>query len=520
VRTVLPCLFLFCAIPLCATPVDGRVWFDSNENGLHDDGEPGVPGVRVSNGRDIAVTNADGRYQIGLADGDTLFLIKPAQYALPARADGTPDFWRHHLPGGSPALRYGGIAAQVADADFALRAQAPGPDTLEVLLFGDPQPASLVEVGYYERDIVVPLVGTHGATLGLSLGDIVDDDLSLYPAMNAATQRLGVPWLHAAGNHDLDFDAADDRVSLLTFRNTYGPDTFAWEEPQASFIVLDDVVYQPGRQPDYIGGLRDDQFDFLAAYLATQPAARPIVLALHIPLFDTRPVPTFRATDRERLFALLQRFDNVLVLSSHTHAQQHVMHGPAQGWHGARPLHEYNVGASCGGFWGGVPDADGVPSALMADGTPNGHARLRIDATGDVALTWHVARTAGDPSIALHAPRALRHGAYPGVSVWANVFMGMDDSRVEYRIGDAPWRPMQRAVVPDPRVVAENLTDDFADALRAPKRVPQAKASAHLWQGVLPTELAPGPHRIEVRAFDRWRGEIGAQTTYRLEAAP
>ena len=82
--------------------------------------------------------------------------------------------------------------------------------------------------------------------------------------MNRVTARLGVPWLHVPGNHDLDFDAGRDEDSLLSFRNAFGPDTFAWEEPQASFIVLDDVVYRPGQKPAYVGGLREDQFAFLA----------------------------------------------------------------------------------------------------------------------------------------------------------------------------------------------------------------------------------------------------------------
>src|SRR3546814_8679054 len=72
----------------------------------------------------------------------------------------------------------------------------------DVLVFGDPQPKSLTDVDYYRRDIVEPLVGKHGARLGLSLGDIVHDDLSLYPAINAVTAALKVPWLHVAGNHE------------------------------------------------------------------------------------------------------------------------------------------------------------------------------------------------------------------------------------------------------------------------------------------------------------------------------
>jgi hypothetical protein len=36
---------------------------------------------------------------------------------------------------------------------------------------------------------------------------------------------------------------------------------------------------------------------------------------------------------------------------------------------------------------------------------------------------------------------------------------------------------------------------------------------------VLPTDLDPGVHDVEVRAFDRWQGEQRAMTRYRLEQA-
>ena len=82
------------------------------------------------------------------------------------------------------------------------------------------------------------------------------------------TARLGVPWLHAAGNHDMDLPVTDDAASLATFRRTFGPDTFAWEEAQANVVVLDDVIARPG---GYVGGLREEQFRFLEAYLASMP---------------------------------------------------------------------------------------------------------------------------------------------------------------------------------------------------------------------------------------------------------
>jgi hypothetical protein len=133
-----------------------------------------------------------------------------------------------------------------------------------------------------------------------------------------------------------------------------------------------------------------------------------------------------------------------------------------------------------------------------------------------------VAESGTDPAtaIALHAPKVLRRGAWPGFAVYANVFMGFAEARVEFRIGNGEWRPMTKVERPDPRVVAENAADDAAVALRAFDRLPEASMSSHLWRGVLPTDLAAGEHRIDVRAYDPWRGEVTASTAYRLQDVP
>ena len=403
---------------------------------------------------------------------------------------------------------------------LCLFAQArAGEDGLRVLVFGDPQVKSAREVDYYRRDIVEPLRGRHGAQLGITLGDVVDDVPALHPVVKAETARLGIPWLYAPGNHDVDPDATDDAGSLRSFNREIGPDTFIRETRLANFVVLDDVIVLPGRKPAYIGGFREDQFLLLEARLPKLRKDRLLVLAMHIPLFEEAGKDSFRDEDRARLFALLQPFPHVLVLSAHSHAQRHVFHDADDGWQGAAPLHEYNVGAACGSYWSGVEDAAGIPDAMMADGTPNGYAVLTVKPGGDYALAWHNARDATDSQIGLHAPKVLRRGAYPAWGVFANVYMGMDDTRVEYRVDDGEWMPMKQVLQPDPALLVENMRDDLAEALRGYDRSPEAEPSPHLWRAALPTKLEAGEHRIEVRAFDRWRGEVRASTTYRLEEA-
>lgn len=486
----------------------GTVFEDVNGNGIRDAAERGIPGVRISNGRDLVASADDGSYRIATRADAPVFAIKPPDRSFGRRADGLPASWSND-------------ATRPFDVALSPRHAARG--RMQVLLFTDPQVKSETDVGYYRRDIVESLRDT-GARLGFTLGDLGNDAPQLYPSLNAVTASLGLPWLHVAGNHDVDAGALDDASSLRAFHASYGPDTVAWEEPGATFIGLDDIVATPGQRPAYVGGLRDDQFAFLEAYLPTLPKDRLLVIGAHIPFFDAaRPgePATFRPADRERLFALLRDFPHVLLLSGHTHNQQHFFHDASDGWHGGQPLHEYNVGAACGAFWSGAKDADGIPDSTMSDGTPNGYAVLTVRDHGDYALAWHNARDAADAQIGLWAPTVLRRGAYPAWGVYANAYMGDASSRVEYRIDGGEWKPMRRVLQPDPRLLAENAKDDTADALRGYDRSPEATPSKHLWRGALATDLATGVHHVDVRYFDRWRGEQRAATTYRLdEAAP
>jgi hypothetical protein len=516
-RSIILAAGLLAAVPyLDAAAVcrSGSVFEDLDRDSVRDAGERGLANVQVSDGRQLVRTDSRGSFAFIEEPGLPVFVIKPATHAAPRRGDGRPDLWR---------------GEGAADCAFALQPVARAQDVLDVLVFADPQAASETDVGYYARDIVDSALDERGAPsadLGITLGDIVARGRTdLYPALDRETARLGVPWLHVAGNHDMDAAASDDTSALNAFERHYGPDTLAWETPQATFVLLDDVIRVPGQPASYIGGVRDDQFAFLERYLATAPRGRLLVLGVHIPLFDAAPGRgTFRRADRERLFRLLERFPKRLVLSGHSHTQRHVFHDAASGWRGETPLHEYNVGAASGAFWSGVKDAAGIPDATMSDGTPNGYARLRITPDGGYRLSWHPARLRdGDAAVTaamgLHAPKVLRRGAYPAWGVYANVYMGHAGTRVEYRVDDGEWKPMTRVDVPDPRLLAENVADDSAGALRGYDRSPEATPSLHLWRGTLPMDLGVGEHGVDVRAFDPWTGEQRASTRYRLEEA-
>ncbi|MGH8052635.1 MAG: calcineurin-like phosphoesterase C-terminal domain-containing protein [Stenotrophomonas sp.] len=504
-QTMLTGLLLACA-PFAATAscLEGVVFNDANGNSMQDAGEKPLAGIKVSDGEHIVITGNDGRYQLPASAQPTIFVIKPAGYSAASRSDGLPDIWRPNA----------GEDNVVRCRPFALVPQPDAPGSFQALVMADSQTGSTLDVNYFERDIIAPLRGKHQARLGMTLGDITNDDPSLYPALTKAVTSLGVPWLHVPGNHDMDVGAQSDAASLASYHRSLGPDTYAWEEPSMVFIGMDDIIAQPGQKPAYVGGLREDQFAFLERYLPTIAKDKLVVLGFHIPLFDH----VYRAEDRARLFALLEKVQHPLILSGHTHNQSQVFWAAEQGWRGARPLHEYNVGAACGAFWSGQKDAQGIPDTTMADGTPNGYGLLNVQPQGRYSVEYRVARAADDMQIALHAPKVLRQGAYPAWGVYANVFMGYDGLPVEFRVDGGEWQPMKQVKQPDPRLLVENIADDLADSLRGYDRSPEAVPSTHLWRAALPTRLGEGEHTVEVRTTLNGK-QYSSHTRYRLQSA-
>src|SRR5262249_15516871 len=120
--------------------VTGIVFEDRSGSGRRQPGDPGIAGVLVANGREVAQTDASGRDTWRVADETIVSVTNPGGYR--GRVEpGTmlPRFYYTHQPNGTPAdltLRYRGIdltGALPASVDFALR-KADEPRAFDVLL--------------------------------------------------------------------------------------------------------------------------------------------------------------------------------------------------------------------------------------------------------------------------------------------------------------------------------------------------------------------------------------------------
>src|SRR5690606_746109 len=125
------------------------------------------------------------------------------------------------------------------------------------------------------------------AVFGISLGDLVGDDLSLHPPYKDAIKQIGHPWYNVMGNHDMNYDAKIDEHPDETYEKPFGPNNFSFNYGKVHFIILDNILYPDPRDgKGYWAGFRSDQLKFVENNLKHVPKDHLIVLAFHIPLED------------------------------------------------------------------------------------------------------------------------------------------------------------------------------------------------------------------------------------------
>ncbi len=498
----------------------GVVFHDRDGDGRRDRWERGLGGVAVSNGRDVVRTNWRGRYRLPVSGDAILFVVKPRGWAPPQGEDRLPRFYYVHKPAGSPpGLAFEGVAPTgplPPSVDFPLH-PADESDAFRMILFGDTQTYDMEEIDFLSRDVIEELVGTEAA-FGMTLGDLVGDDLALFEPLNRAIGRIGVPWYSVLGNHDLNFRAPGDAHSDETFERVYGPATYAFQVGRVHFIVLDDVIYA-GARPDgapgrYDGGLDRRQLDFVRNYLATVSARDRIVLAMHIPLVK----PPQEVPQRRELFEILSSHPHTMSFSAHTHFQAHHFFGPEDGYDSPNPHHHVVHATTSGSWWQGELDEVGIPHATMRCGAPNGYSIVEFDGV-DYAIHFRAARRPADHQMNVYAPDAAAAGGSSGEEVLVNLFSGSERSTVEVRLREsapAAWTRLERVERPDPAYVAVRARE----AARRPRRgrgLPPPHPSPHLWAGALPAAPSPGTYTLEVRARDGLGQTFTAQRLIRFE---
>lgn len=483
----------------------GVVFEDANGNGKRDDGEKGMAGIRVSNGKVIVKTDSAGKYKLPVSDDSILFVIKPRGWKTPLNGDNLPQFFYIHKPKGSPQdSKYPGVKPTgplPESVDFALTRNEE-PDSFKALLFGDPQPRNITEVEYIEHDVVEQVIANHahGASFGVTLGDIVFDDLTMMKPLNQAIALIDIPWYNVIGNHDLNLDAANDILSDETFEAHYGPSYYSFDYGPTHFLVLDDVLWEgakPGQRGRYHGGLGPRQMEFIKNDLKMIPEDQLVVLFMHIPLEGVE--------DRQELYRLIEKRPATVSVSAHTHYMEHRFIGEEDGWQGPEPHHHIINVTVCGSWWRGAKDERGIPHATMSDGGPNGYSIMKFDGD-EYSLEMVAAGRQDDYQMNIYAPEKVARSELAKTVVLANVFAASTEWSCKMRVGKGPWFPMQQFTDVDPAFVEIKAAEE-----KLPNKqwqsLPGAHPTPHMFRGMLPTNITAGSHRIEIKANDTRGGK-------------
>jgi hypothetical protein len=494
----------------------GRVFLDANSNRQLDDGEQGLSGIRVSNGREIVKTDARGEYSLPVTNDSIVFVIKPSGYRTPLSDQQTPEFYYIHKPEGSPRLKYEGVAptgSLPGSIDFPLYRQDE-PDVFRAIMFGDPQPRNQQEIDYIAHDVVEELIETDAA-MGVTLGDILFDDLSLFESQGKTIGLVGIPWYNVIGNHDINYDAPERRFANETFEKFYGPSYYSFDYGQVHFLVLDDIDWVVPEQGSdakahYEAGLGEDQLRFIETDLKEVPDEKLVVLMMHIPITQIK--------DRESLYRLIEKRPFCMSISGHTHHHEHRFLKKADGWQGASPHHHViNVTVS-GSWWSGNVNEWGIPHTTMADGAPNGYSIISFDGS-EYRVEFRAAGRPAKYQMNITAPEVIDAAEAGETEIYVNVFNGSERTQVQLRVGKSDeWLKMERTVEKDPGYIQAFEREASIEQRNTPK-MSAPKASTHLWKVKLPSEIELGPQLIHIRSKDPDGQTHDAYRVIRIEAS-
>ncbi|MBD1428846.1 calcineurin-like phosphoesterase C-terminal domain-containing protein [Sphingobacterium litopenaei] len=495
----------------------GIVFEDSNRNGKRDKKEKVLPNVAVSNGREVVQTNSKGEYKLPVGEDNILFVVKPSGYMTPVNENNLPQFYYIHNPKGAPKLKYKGVdptGPLPKSVDFPLY-PIEEKEEYKIIVFGDPQVYNMTEVDYLKRGVVEELKGVKGYEFGISLGDLVGNDPNLFDPYINVMKDIGLPWYQVMGNHDENYDVPSDSLADVSFKAHFGPNNYSFNKGKVHFLFLDDVLYQgQDAAKKYIGGLREDQLEFIENDLKYVPKDYLVVICAHIPLVNNGK-HAIREEDNLRLFKVLKDFPYTFSMSAHTHYQKQIFIDKTLGWQQEQPHHHYNVGTTSGSWYTGELDEKGVPPTTMVDGTKKGYAVVTFKGN-KYELDYHVSNAPKDERMGIFLPKVTEKKKNSKASMYVNYYLGGEKDTIDYRVDGGKWVLMKRTETYDPHLLLEVLKWDTSETLLKGLRPNDPNLSTHIWKAAVPSDVAVGKHTIEFRVRDMFGRTFTTSREYQV----
>ena len=542
----------------------GRVFDDANRNSTLDDGEEPIAGVPVSNGVDVVTTDEEGRYELPSGDNLTLSVTQPAGWQVPVDADNFAQFSYNHLPEGSTDLTFGGLEPTgdvPAAVNFPMaKSEATAAKDQSCPVAADTQTYDKEEVGYAAKGGPADLAERNDyAGCGVMLlGDNVGDDLSLNPDLRSLYRNMNGPVRALPGNHDMDYDAADDSHATDTYRQDFGATHYSYNVGDTHFIALDNIEYK-GANPDgsknsYLEKVGEEQLTWLKNDLAQVDENAQVVVYSHAPIVNYKELIT---DDAAAFYDAVSSHPNLVTVGGHTHTLEHLLAGEQrQEWKDAGlselPNDQIVAGAVSGDWYSGGLNENGVPYAYTSDaaepgvytltfsgdepGTYGGYYTVRgadqdhqqligINSPtwrewAEKAQAWQDADKVGDAPAPIDPLTVSAEDLKDGKSFLTSSFFG-GSTEATVSVSFDGGAAVDAEITQPATGEGENKGWEFTDPISATQNLSTtgnvAQSSPHLWRTAVPADLTPGEHTAEVTATDRYGAEYTETVTFTVE---
>jgi hypothetical protein len=257
-----------------ATRIEGIVFQDRNSNGRREAGEPGLPGIAVSDQVQVVTTDESGRFVLDARGYGLVFVSQPDGYLV------NSPFWR---------------TADGSTVEFGLTS-IPNVSSFTFVHASD---THISEASAPRVRRLREMVDSLGPAFVIITGDLVRDALRVpeevargyYELLEHELSQFTVPVFTVPGNHEKF--GIERHLSLVSpehplygngmYRHYRGPNYFSFTYGGVHFLGLDTVDYYGLWYHGHVDAL---QLEWIGADVAALPPDMPLVAFNHIPFIS------------------------------------------------------------------------------------------------------------------------------------------------------------------------------------------------------------------------------------------
>ena len=339
-------------------------------------------GVVVSDGRNCTRTGDDGFYRLktDFSAARHIFVSIPSGYRAPKNSEGMPLFYH--------AITQRERVNRCCVADFVFEPIEGDANRYTMFVGADPQPraksSGYDRFAFHSLDICEDFYKDMKETrekisgrevYGLMLGDIVHENMSLYPTYTAGMRASGVQVFNVIGNHDHDYSATTDRDGARVFEQYFGPSYYSVNLGKIHLVVLDNLIMKvvDGKlsSSGYSYGLTDTEWEWLQNDLSYVDENTTIFVATHAPMFKTKGLGDYTTSSNTKhgadYAALFAKYKKVHAWAGHTHVTFNYNYDASSK---LKNVEVHTLARSTGELW---------TNEFCASGTPRGYTVVDVD---------------------------------------------------------------------------------------------------------------------------------------------